>query len=484
MSSGQNRRRWYLIRLLFTVGLGFFACLIVTLLAINLQPRLLAAALGLEHAGPLENGFPLPSEPLVLSGAAQDRVAVTLPPRVVDPLTLTPAELGGPVIGDVSSPGTTAYLLTASEAGLNELLRRQVFRAPNGGGRYRNLEIDLQPGGMVVYADVGLGLRRPRMGLLLLQDEGQLTLSPRGIVLDGELYAVPEGGTLPRVLLPAGREVQRSLLALTVVGPLPGEARVEDVRFHPDHLEILARATYPAPPSPDTGWQSVVPGLELREIDVSFAPAGPTERVRIVRLDPGRVEFRVHYDPDEPKTVSAWGAETKALLVVNGGYFTPREEGGRTIGLLVSDGGRWGTPLRSYAGMFAVSGSGAVGVRWLESVPYDPAEPLIQALQSFPVLVKPGGVMGFPVGSDEGETARRTVVAQDVEGNILFIVAPRGYLSLHDMAVFLAESDLRIDVALNLDGGGSTGMWMAAGDARVEIDSFTFVPSVITVHGP
>ncbi len=464
------------------MGLGFLTCMALTGLAVNLKPRLLVVALNLEHVGPLEGALAPHSEPLVLDGEAQDRVAVTLPPRVVAPLTLTPAQLGGPVIGDASSPGTTIYLLTLAEDALNQLLRRQGLSDRAETGRYRDLEIDLQPGGLVLYGDVHLGLRRQRMGLLLLHHDGHATLSPGGVVLDQELYALPESGALARVLLPAGREVQRSLRALTVVGPLAGEAHVEAVRFHSDRLEILARATYPAPPLPDTGWQSVEPGVELREIDVAPDPQRPPERLRIVRLDPGQVRFRIRYDPADPKPVSGWSAEAEPLLVVNGGYFAPRDEGGETIGLLVSDGARWGAPLGGYAGMFAVTAADAASVRWMESAPFDPAEPLAQAVQSFPVLVRPGGVMGFPLRSDGGEMARRTVVAQDTGGNILFIVAPRGHLSLHDTAAFLAASDLMIDVALNLDGGGSTGMWMVAGDVRVEIDSFTLVPSVITVH--
>jgi exopolysaccharide biosynthesis protein len=201
-----------------------------------------------------------------------------------------------------------------------------------------------------------------------------------------------------------------------------------------------------------------------------------------VRLDPAQVRFRVRYDPANPKTVSAWGMQSSPLLVVNGAYFAPESEGNETIGLLVVDGERWGTPLADYAGMFAVTVAGDVSVRWLRQRPYDPGEPLIEAMQSFPVLVRPGGVMGFPAEADEGIASRRTVVAQDRDGNILLIAAPRGYLSLHEVADFLARSDLAVDVALNLDGGGSTGMWLAAGDARVDIDSFTPVPSVIMVE--
>jgi len=96
-------------------------------------------------------------------------------------------------------------------------------------------------------------------------------------------------------------------------------------------------------------------------------------------------------------------------------------------------------------------------------------------------VVKPGGVMGFPADADDGRPARRTVVAQDLQGRILIIVAPRGYLSLHELARFLAGSDLELDVALNLDGGFSTGLWLRAGERSVEVDSLVPVPSVISV---
>ena len=87
-----------------------------------------------------------------------------------------------------------------------------------------------------------------------------------------------------------------------------------------------------------------------------------------------------------------------------------------------------------------------------------------------------------PADADDGRPARRTVVAQDYQGRILFIVAPRGYLSLHELARFLAESDLDLDVALNLDGGASTGLWLRTDEMSVESDSLIPVPSVITAQ--
>jgi len=241
----------------------------------------------------------------------------------------------------------------------------------------------------------------------------------------------------------------------------------------------------PTPEPPDTGWQPLQQGIELRQVRVETSAGA--ERLTLVRLDPATVRFRVHYDPIAPRPVAAWAGRLQSPLVINGGYFTPENE---TLGLLISDGRVRGNPYGDFAGMFAVNplpgppprgkGEEQVSVRWLHDQPYDPDEPLKEALQSFPVLVKPGGVMGFPADADDGRPARRTVVAQDYQGRILLIVAPRGTLSLHELACFLAESDLDLDVALNLDGGFSTGLWLQVDETSVEIDSLVPVPSVIS----
>jgi uncharacterized protein YigE (DUF2233 family) len=132
--------------------------------------------------------------------------------------------------------------------------------------------------------------------------------------------------------------------------------------------------------------------------------------------------------------------------------------------------------------MFAVLPGGRVELRWLMTEPYDPEEMVVAAVQSFPVLVKPGGVMGFPPDADDGWPARRTVLALDEEGRLIFLVAPRGYLGLHDLARWLVESDLGVDVALNLDGGQSTGVVLAAEGRELTFDSLVPVPAVIVVE--
>jgi len=471
----RNRRNVFKLALVCLFACA--ACAGLALLAINLAPHLLPALLGLTHVGSLESALPSSPTSLVSAGAPLDHVALLLPPYLPQPLNLTPADLGdGEITGDATVPGTSTYLLALDETALNALLRHNFFPDDPVSGRYRELWVDLQPGGMILYADVNLGLSWQRLGLLLLQEE-EMVLTPIGLVLDEELYTLPDEGFLAQAIPRVQSTIEQALGALTLVGPLPGEGRVSQVRFHADRLEILAQATYTVPPPPDTGWQFLEPGVWLREMDVATGSA--LERVTIVRLDPTLVRFRVRYEPANPRPISAWATALSPLMMVNGGYFAPA---GEATALLISNGRPAGPPLGDFGGMFAVTADGQASVRWLREQPYDPEEGLAEAVQSFPVLVKPGGVMGFPADGDEGMPARRTVVAQDEAGHILIMVAPRGYLSLHELAVFLADSDLGIDVALNLDGGSSTGLWLNSGETSVKIDSRTPVPSVIAVE--
>jgi uncharacterized protein YigE (DUF2233 family) len=163
--------------------------------------------------------------------------------------------------------------------------------------------------------------------------------------------------------------------------------------------------------------------------------------------------------------------------VVNAGYFTPDNQ---ATGLIISDGIPSGRSYDDYAGMLAVSPAGQVTLRWLRTWPFNPQERLAQAVQSFPVLVKPGGMMGFPADADEGQRSRRTIVAQDTSGRIILLVSPEFHFSLNELAVWLTQSDLDIDIAMNLDGGTSTGLWISGQEGN--IDSFIPIPAVIAIE--
>ena len=231
-------------------------------------------------------------------------------------------------------------------------------------------------------------------------------------------------------------------------------------------------------PTVEAGWVSLQPGLERRVIQIQNDQHQPVESLYIWRLDQKYFRVDVAY-AERPKSLDAWQKETNAALVINGGYFSINNERYSPDGLTIVNGRASGRGFEGFGGMLAIN-RGRAELRWLVQNPYNPDEELQAALQSFPMLVKPGGVLGFGLERENGASARRTVIAQDQKGRILFIVAPQGYFTLHQLSIYLTESDLDLDIAINLDGGGSTGLLLA--EPREIIPSKVLLPFVILVY--
>lgn len=224
-------------------------------------------------------------------------------------------------------------------------------------------------------------------------------------------------------------------------------------------------------------WSPIQPGLERRTLNLT-ADNKYLDSLYILRLEPEYFQFDVAYDP-KGLTLEAWQAQTGALIVLNGGYFRLENESYLPNGLTVIKGVPMGSSYSDFGGMFAVTEMGPE-LRWLAHQPYDPNELLLAALQSFPILIKPGGKLGFPAQYEDNLAARRTVIAQDQEGRILLMVAPQGNLTLHQLSAYLTDSDLKLDIALNLDGGPSSGIILA--EPSETIPALSPLPVVITVQ--
>ncbi|MCB0033419.1 MAG: phosphodiester glycosidase family protein [Anaerolineales bacterium] len=227
---------------------------------------------------------------------------------------------------------------------------------------------------------------------------------------------------------------------------------------------------------PDSGWQLIATGREERTIHLFDERGRVEETIFIVRLDQTHYRFDVAYSPGEPKVLRDWQTETGAEIVVNGGFF---DENDQATGRIIVNGQGFGTSYGDFAGMVAINENNT-SLRWLGQRPYDPNEPLTAGLQSFPILVKPGGQLGFPAEQESGRRARRTVIAQDTSGRILLLVAPRGRFTLHELSLFLTDSDLELDIAINLDGGPSSGLLTSTPDQGYP--PFVALPAVIAVY--
>lgn len=257
--------------------------------------------------------------------------------------------------------------------------------------------------------------------------------------------------------------------------PVPSPHVAPALEIPPDPQEIAPEPEQTLP-SPD--WSLIQPGLERRVIEVYNSQNQIVESVYIWRLNQRYFRMDVAYD-DRPKTLEAWQAETNAAIVVNGGYYSIENEKYFPDGLTIANGQPFGRSFNGFGGMLAITELQAE-LRWLVQKPYNSFEPLRAALQSFPILVQPGGKLGFGPERENHVSARRTVIAQDKDGRILFMVAPQGYFTLHQLSVFLTQSDLNLNIAINLDGGGSTGIFVA--NPREVIPPTRPIPFVILVY--
>ncbi|MBO9325905.1 MAG: phosphodiester glycosidase family protein [Roseiflexus sp.] len=248
-------------------------------------------------------------------------------------------------------------------------------------------------------------------------------------------------------------------------------------RLVPTRMLTPAPSPTAAAERSDSGWILAASGVEVRTFmtgkDLSDSPVP----IYAVRLDPGTIRLRIRYDPEAPQPLRTWFVAHRPLVAVNGGFFTAENQ---ATALIVSDGTVYGTSYAGFGGMLAATPDGRIWIQALRDEPYDPNIPLDQAIQSFPMLIYPGGVVASI--NDNGQRARRTAVAIDRAGRVLLVVCPTSAFSLQELAAWLASSGMEIDRALNLDGGSSSGIFVDAGAVRWQIDSFAALPSVLLIE--
>jgi exopolysaccharide biosynthesis protein len=267
------------------------------------------------------------------------------------------------------------------------------------------------------------------------------------------------------VLTSCGRPV-----AIPPVVPLPAATLMPTPTDPPPSI---APPTSPRDTPADNGWIAAAPGAEVRRLRADLG-GGVTAQVSVVRLDPARVRFQVGYAPDTPHTLTTWANSVGAIAVINGGFFDAQNH---TVSLLVTGGQAVGESYSGRGGMFSVTPDGAVNLRGLAATPYDPSEPLAEALQGWPLLVQPGGVAAY--GFEDSDRSRRSALAIDRAGRVLLIASPSATFTLASFSAWLAGSDLEIDAAVNLDGGSSTGLLLAGAEASERVEPFVPLPIVL-----
>jgi hypothetical protein len=222
------------------------------------------------------------------------------------------------------------------------------------------------------------------------------------------------------------------------------------------------------------GWQEVRSGVQIRAMGRDQTDRSGS--ILVVRIDPAEVDFHVRYQPDDPQHVYDWYDNSRALIVINSSFF---DQANHAVGQIVTDGVGDGQVHDRMEGAFYLTAAGAA-VWPLEGWRRPAGLQVIESVESFPMYLLPGGLIN-PNLTDDPRAARRTVVAVDRSGDVLFIVTASSAFTLHGMAVWLANSDLDLDTALNFDGGSSSGLAVWTPTGVWGLNSLNKVPAVITV---
>ncbi len=213
-------------------------------------------------------------------------------------------------------------------------------------------------------------------------------------------------------------------------------------------------------------------------VSSEVAQDGSRVELNLVKIDRARCALRV-VDLANGESVADAVKENSALAGVNGGYF---QEDHSPLGLEISNGAEIHPMERSklLTGVFVTGPRGAALLRTAEFHPraVNLKKPGAGALQAGPFLVDRTKLVP---GLNATRPARRTVLLADKQGVRALLVT--GPVTLAALGEILATPDLfpglKIERALNLDGGSSTALSTDSGLANVSLSEWKSVRNAV-----
>jgi uncharacterized protein YigE (DUF2233 family) len=207
-------------------------------------------------------------------------------------------------------------------------------------------------------------------------------------------------------------------------------------------------------------WRNVAPGVDYQE----FVESGMDIYVTRVDLSNDAVRVIGSRQADRGLKVSDYARKNKALVAMNGDYFDDKFY---PVGLTIGPCGQWeGTKDTSREGFVAIGDES--GTIYTQSDVVDPVGDWVDtAVSGWPLLVKECAPLPKLPGSDAFTRSAhpRTAVGLSADRKTLYLVVADGRragvpgLTLPQLASFMADR-LHACSAINLDGGGSSAMWV------------------------
>lgn len=201
-------------------------------------------------------------------------------------------------------------------------------------------------------------------------------------------------------------------------------------------------------------WKAIEPGFEFAKYELG-QPAVIRPEVYLLKFDPKRFSF--HAITSSPSSdLRTLSKQAGAIAGINANFF---DEQGNPLGLVIADGQlrqklhKGGKVL---TGVFTVSSAGDPAIEHRDGARTDA---LATAIQAGPRLIENGQPLKLASGP---ESSRRSGVAitRDKEVILYATVLRFPGASLEDIQNMLLDPTLNVQHALNLDGGGSSQLFI------------------------
>lgn len=170
--------------------LGFSLVMIMMwLYSLGILTPLVLRLTGVESIGTTDDvfvGVPVIPTAVVQSSAPTPR-QVTVNLGTLGSETL-PTGADAAVVAGGGAVGARMARVSFTEQGLMDLCARRSVICRSGNNLYRNIAVDLRPGGAVVYADVNAGLYWQRVGIVTRLDETNARFYVVGVDINGIVY--------------------------------------------------------------------------------------------------------------------------------------------------------------------------------------------------------------------------------------------------------------------------------------------------------
>lgn len=213
----------------------------------------------------------------------------------------------------------------------------------------------------------------------------------------------------------------------------------------------------------ELNWEPLTPGLAA-SIWKPGERCQESDRFLVIKVDPDRYRFTVHYYAQEglthPPTIDEWQRQTGHTALFNAGLF---RENFAYLGLLFKDGQSLGSRRHStWQGLFVAEPTLTVStpkarVLDLTTDLFQEDKPAYrEAAQALMLLDRTNSIRV----RQTGKRAYQTVIGEGHDGQI-FILKSLGLVSLHGLGQCLRDTFPMIALAMAMDGGSSSDLFVA-----------------------